>query len=151
MVQYSRFTPVMKYKLLHPIKTSGPGDFGKVRKFVTEYDWEYIENNWQPEDGGAISFRVTHKTKHPDGHETVQYQSEWLSDPEDALAKFNSRVTGVGGKAYKIPKDLAKVFDKQHKRLGILTDKPPKIKRTTGFTRAQRKSVSGPSGLGGVR
>jgi len=146
MVQYSAYTPVTRYKLLTPVKTSGPGDFGKTRNHVTSYDWEYVENNWIP--GDPIKWKVTHKVKRADGKDDILFQSPVIDDPDEALAVFNDRVVKAGGKPYKLPKSLEKVFDEDWSRLDKAREGKVRIQRRTGRKHSSIRSATTPTSMG---
>jgi len=149
MVQFSTYTPVARYKLLTPVKTSGPGDFGKTRSYVTSYDWEYVENNWIP--GDPIKWKVTHKVKRANGGDDILFQSPVIINPDEALAVFNDRVVKAGGKPYKLPKSLEKVFERDWDRLSGAREGRVKIRRRTGRRRSSSRSTLPPTSMGGIR
>lgn len=144
MVNFSLYKPMRSYKLLYPVRTSDPGSFGKVRGKVTEYEWEYVVNNWHPVGDGRIEWSVKHVVKYPDGTEKVLYQSSRTSDPDEALTRYNERVVIAGGKPYKVPKHFEGTGF-----LGRLERrKSGKLKRTTG---RKRHRTSSPTSLRGLR
>ncbi len=153
MVQFSRYTPVGRFKLLYPVKTSAPGRTGDTRNHVTAYDWEYIVNNWSPgrEKESPLNWKVTHKIKYADGTEKILYESPVTSDPTQALSLFNSRVTGAGGKTYSVPDDLDRVFKREGDRLDKAREGKVKIRRTTGRRRVRRAPGDYPTSMRGIK
>jgi hypothetical protein len=155
MIDFSRYTPVERYKLLYPVKASAPGAaFGQVRKSVTTYDWEYLVLNWRPGKGsGDKEWQVEHKIKRADGSDDVLYESSWSSNADGALELFNDRLSGIGVRPYKLPKDLGKVFQREWAKRDKVKEGNIKIKRRTGYSVSQssrtRKKTT--SGLGGTR
>ena len=143
MVNFSLYKPMRSYRLLYPVKTSAPGSFGKTRNKLTEYEWEYVVNNWHPMGDGSLEWSVKHVVKYPDGTEKTLYQSPRMSNPDEALVKYNERVVMAGGKPYRVPKRFEGTGSTE--RLGRL--RSGKLKRTTGRKRTKGSAI----GLKGLR
>lgn len=63
-LQYSKYSPLGKYKLKSPVKTELKNKFAKPIKQVELQKWNFIALNWIPEDDG-IKLQIQHTKSTP--------------------------------------------------------------------------------------